>query len=85
MRTEFIKPQGASHYLCKKVSAEPPIYDNENNEIIGCGTQFTFNEDPVVHFPYNMIFMGRKKEEFFRKPILVIRDRMTQRNGGEIV
>jgi hypothetical protein len=80
MRSEFIRPQGASHYLCKQSSSDPPVYDNEGNEIIGCGTQFTFNEDSIIYFPYNMIFMGRKKEEFFRKPILTVKQQTTRRN-----
>jgi hypothetical protein len=81
MRNEFIRPQGASHYLCKQSSADPPIYDNEGNEVIGCGTQFTFNEDPIIHFPYNVIFIGRKKEEFFRKPVLAIKSQMSRRSN----
>jgi len=52
---------GDTHYICN----DPNCVDDS-----GKRTQFKFVEDEKVHFPYNQIFITRKKSEFYRKPYL---------------
>jgi len=57
---EFVTPIGMSHYICNNPSC------NNNGKIV----QFHSIEDDKVRFPYNQIFVNRKKSEFYRKPYL---------------
>lgn len=52
---------GDSHYVCNR----PDCVDDQ-----GKRTQFKVVEDDRVRFPYNQIFVNRKKSDFFRKPYL---------------
>lgn len=54
---------GDTHYVCNNTEC---VDDN------GKRTQFKFVEDDYVHFPYNQIFVTKGKENFYRKPYLVI-------------
>ena len=52
---------GDTHYVCNNPNC---VDDN------GRRTQFIFITDEYIRFPFNQIFVGRKTQEFFRKPYL---------------
>ena len=54
---------GSTHYVCNNSNCV-----DEN----GKRTQFKMVIDERIQFPYNQIFNGRKVDEFFKKPYLVI-------------
>jgi hypothetical protein len=61
---ETTSPVGESHYVC----------NNERcNDINGKRTQFRFVPDTKVHFPHNVIFIDRKRQDFYRKPYLMLK------------
>lgn len=60
MRSEFVQPNGESHYICV----------TDDTDTAGCGTQFHVNEDKAIRFPQSVIFPRRNKNQFFRKPYL---------------
>jgi hypothetical protein len=51
-----------SHYVC--------TYENCPGMKPGVLSQFYVKEDEKLHFPYNIIFSNRKKDEFFRLPYI---------------
>ena len=65
MRSRFTSPSGSSHYICIR----DPDLDWEET---GCGAQFRFVIDDRIRFPHSAIFMNRGREEFFRKPYLIL-------------
>jgi hypothetical protein len=61
--SEDVSIVGDDHYICNN-----PTCRNDD----GTRVQFTVNQDNIIQFPYNEIFVDRNKNEFFRKPYLVI-------------
>lgn len=63
MRSEFVElAVGYTHHIC--------VIDPNTEEETGCGSQYTFEPDKKIMFPYNVIFANRNPEEIFRKPYL---------------
>ena len=60
---DFIKFNG-HHYVCTHEEKD------EDENIIRCLAQFYVREDKELQFPYNIIFSGRKPNEFFRLPYI---------------
>lgn len=60
-----VSPIGDSHYVCND-----PNCTNEN----GSRTQFRHVPDEKIKFPYNQIFITRKKSEFYREPYLKLEE-----------
>ena len=54
------------HYFCE--NPECGIMDEDGHIIKR--TQFKLVEDEKIKFPYNEIFIGRRKDEFYRKPYI---------------
>ena len=52
------------HYICN----DPSCVDDNGNR-----TEFSKKIDDKIKFPYNQIFITRKKEEFYRKPYYYIK------------
>ena len=60
-QSEYTVPSvgtGRIHYSC---------IENPTNGKFGCGWEYYYIEDEVIHFPYNVIF-SNKNNRFFRKP-----------------
>lgn len=57
----MVTPIGDSHYMCN--NPECSLREGKN-------VQFNIVIDKKIKFPYNQIFIDRKKSEFFRKPYL---------------
>ena len=64
MKDSFTQPLGTTHYVCVK---DPDLDEEEDN---GCGSQFELKRDNRIRYPYNLIYMDRGSDEFFRKPLL---------------
>ena len=62
--TTDISPVGTTHYVCNN----PKCLD-ENGE----RTQFQKIDDTEIEFPYNIIFNGRNKTEFYKVPYLKLK------------
>lgn len=56
---------GSSHYICTDPKCKSPD---------GSRTQFQVKVDDTIRFPYNQIFVGHSRTEFFRKPYLKLED-----------
>jgi hypothetical protein len=52
---------GMTHYICNN---ETCVDEN------GKRTQFTSDVDEIIHFPYNVIFPNRKRQDFYRNSYL---------------
>ena len=53
------------HYICNN-----PTCRMEN----GRKTQFKYVEDIKVEFPANQIFVNRRREEFYKKPYIILKN-----------
>lgn len=59
-----ISPVGATHYVCN---------NKKCTDVQGGRTQFLLTYDRTVRFPYNQIFVGRPKSEFYKMSYLQIK------------
>ena len=59
-----ISPVGTSHYVCNN----PTCVDEHGDR-----TQFQKIDDQEISFPYNIIFKGHNKSEFYKLPYLKLK------------